>query len=489
MWALPLPLPTIAYVVRPVGDGPFPLAIMNHGVSLDPVQRSFFPLVEFRDAAMWFARRGYMVVAPSGSGYGAAAVEVAEAGLFSGVFFSKVGKCSNPNFRDAGLAVAKLNLWIIDYMSTLKRIVPNNVIVVGQSAGGWASIALSSVNPPPVKAIITFAAGRGGRVDGKPNNNCAPDKLVEATGEFGRTSRVPMLWMYIENDTYFGPELSKRMHAAFTAAGGKAEYHLFPPHGGDGHFFVGRGGRRTDLVAAGRRLPRQAQVRSDANIHHGFGLVFGVAVVLSAADAGLRTARRHPRRPKRPRTNSPRAASARPAASNMATGRKLCFKPGGAKMVCRTTISGTFETGQTAVRIYLTEREGDSAARLQLFLPVGLYVPPGVKLTVDKGTAHKIPFTWCLTNTCIAGDLANPALLREMETGKNLTVEVVDTNLLAVTTSLPLRPVRRRPQGCAGAGLRTEDRRVTRDLPDAYARAAALSIGSISDCAVNGLVR
>ena len=136
-------------------------------------------------------------------------------------------------------------------MTTLKRIVPNNVIVVGQSAGGWASIALSSVNPPPVKAIITFAAGRGGRVDGKPNNNCAPDKLVEATGEFGRTSRVPMLWMYIENDTFFGPALSKRMHAAFTAAGGNAEYHLFPPHRRRRAFLRRRGGRRSDLVAVG----------------------------------------------------------------------------------------------------------------------------------------------------------------------------------------------------------------------------------------------
>lgn len=237
VWALPLPVPTIAYVVRPVGDGPFPLAIMNHGVSMDPVQRIFFPLVEFRDAAMWFARRGYMVVAPAGPGYGAAAVESSEAGLFS-LFFSKVGKCTNPNFRDAGLAKAQMSLWIIDYMSKLKRIVPDNVIVIGQSAGGWGSIALSSVNPPPVKAVITFAAGRGGRVDGKPNNNCAPDRLVEAIAEFGRTSRVPLLMMYIENDTYFGPDLSKRMHAAFTAAGGNAEYHLFPPHGSDGHFFV-----------------------------------------------------------------------------------------------------------------------------------------------------------------------------------------------------------------------------------------------------------
>jgi len=119
--------------------------------------------------------------------------------------------------------------------------------------------------------------------------------------------------------------------------------------------------------------------------------------------------------------------------------QKLCFKPGDAKMVCRTAISGTFETGQPALRIYVTEREGDSAARVQLFLPVGLYMPAGAKLSIDKGTTHKIPFTWCLTNTCIAGDAAKPALLREMETGKSLTVEVVDTNLQAVTTSLPLQ--------------------------------------------------
>jgi dienelactone hydrolase len=236
IWALPLPLPMFAYLVRPVGDGPFPLAIMNHGVSLNPTHRGFFSLVEFRDAAKWFAKRGYLVVAPVGSGYGAAAIDIPEHGLY-GPFFSKVGKCSNPNFRAPGLAVAQVDLWIIDYMAAEKRIVPKDVIVVGQSAGGWASIALSSLNPPQVKAIITFAAGRGGRVDGKPNNNCAPDKLVEATGEFGRTSRVPMLWIYIENDTFFGPALAKRMHEAFSAAGGKAEYHLVPPFGNDGHFF------------------------------------------------------------------------------------------------------------------------------------------------------------------------------------------------------------------------------------------------------------
>jgi dienelactone hydrolase len=237
VWALPLILPTIAYVVRPVGPGPFPLAVMNHGVSLDPRDRSFFPLVEFRDAAMWFARRGYMVVAPSGPGYGAAALDEPEHGLFS-VFYSKIGSCNNPNFRDAGMAAAVLDLWTIDYMTDQKFAVPNNSIVIGQSAGGWGAIALSSQNLPSVKALIVFAGGRGGRVGGKPNNNCAPDKLVEATAEFGRAARTPTLWIYIENDTFFGPDLSRKMFDAYTGAGGNAEYHLMPPFGSEGHFFI-----------------------------------------------------------------------------------------------------------------------------------------------------------------------------------------------------------------------------------------------------------
>ena len=237
VWAIPVTMPTIAYVVRPIGNGPFRLVVMNHGVSLNQRERSFFPIVEFRDAAMWFARRGYMVVAPTGSGYGAAALDVPERGLY-GPFFSKIGSCDNPNFRDAGLAVALLDKWIIDYMADQKMIVPDNVVVVGQSAGGWAAIALSSRNLPSVGAIITFAAGRGGRVGGKPNNNCAPDKLVEATGEFGRTARTPMLWIYAENDTFFGPALSKKMHAAYTGAGGSAEYHMLPAFGNDGHLLI-----------------------------------------------------------------------------------------------------------------------------------------------------------------------------------------------------------------------------------------------------------
>jgi dienelactone hydrolase len=237
LWGIPTTIPMLAYVIRPMGDGPFPLLIMNHGVSLDPKERSYFPVIEFRDAALWFAKQGFVVVAPVRPGYGASAIEIPERALF-GLFFSGVGDCSDANFRDAGLAIASLDMWVIDYMATLPFIMRDDVVVVGQSGGGWGAIALASQNPKAVRAIIGFEAGRGGHFNGKPNSNCAPDRLVEATAQFGRTARIPMLWIYTHNDSYFGPELSMRLASAYKSAGGNVEYHLLPDFGADGHFFI-----------------------------------------------------------------------------------------------------------------------------------------------------------------------------------------------------------------------------------------------------------
>jgi invasion protein IalB len=118
--------------------------------------------------------------------------------------------------------------------------------------------------------------------------------------------------------------------------------------------------------------------------------------------------------------------------------QKLCFKVPDAKMLCRTTINGTWETGQIAVRLDVIEREGDGGARVQIYLPVGLYLQPGVKLTVDGGPPFWVPYVWCLTNACVAATLAEPELIREMEGGRLLTLEVVDSNILTVASSMPL---------------------------------------------------
>ncbi|MDA9449935.1 MULTISPECIES: invasion associated locus B family protein [Bradyrhizobium] len=118
--------------------------------------------------------------------------------------------------------------------------------------------------------------------------------------------------------------------------------------------------------------------------------------------------------------------------------QKLCFKAGGAPTLCRTSITGQFATGQTAVRVDLIEREDAAAARLQLFVPVGMYLQQSPRLSVDQGAPFRLPYTWCLTNLCIAADVAAPKIIREMESGKTLTLELVDSNLLAMTTTIPL---------------------------------------------------
>ena len=117
--------------------------------------------------------------------------------------------------------------------------------------------------------------------------------------------------------------------------------------------------------------------------------------------------------------------------------RKLCFMPPDAKLLCRTTSEGTWDTGQVAVRVDLIERAGGSG-RLQIFVPVGLYLQPGVKVTIDQGAPIQVPYSWCLTNLCVAAAPASPDLIHAMESAQKLTLEVVDSNILAVTTSLPL---------------------------------------------------
>jgi invasion protein IalB len=114
--------------------------------------------------------------------------------------------------------------------------------------------------------------------------------------------------------------------------------------------------------------------------------------------------------------------------------RKLCFKAPGKDALCRTTITGTWDTGQMAIRLDLIEREGQS--RLQILLPVGLYLQAGVKLRFDRNEA-RLPYSWCFSNLCVAaapvGKLAITALLE----ARSISVDVLNTNLVALTATIP----------------------------------------------------
>jgi len=58
--------------------------------------------------------------------------------------------------------------------------------------------------------------------------------------EYGAKSKVPTLWLYSENDRYWGSTLPKEWFNTFIKAGGKAEFVQLPPYKEDGHMiFIG----------------------------------------------------------------------------------------------------------------------------------------------------------------------------------------------------------------------------------------------------------
>jgi dienelactone hydrolase len=217
----------IATVVRPTGDDRRPLVVINHGSPVDSEHRIHMERPRYPSLSAWFVSRGYVVVLPERRGYG-------ETG---GAWAEDYGSCRRPDYFGAGLQAAADIKAAMDYMRGRPFVAGDRTIVVGQSAGGWATVAFSSLNPPGVAGMINFAGGRGGhqKLPGGGMGNCEPDALVKAAGRYGSTARVPMLWLYTENDSFFEPRLARRMVDAYDAAGGRATLKALGPFGSDGH--------------------------------------------------------------------------------------------------------------------------------------------------------------------------------------------------------------------------------------------------------------
>lgn len=212
---------------RPDGDGPFPAVVLSHGSTLSPQDRAKYT-AKYPVASAVFVDWGLVVVSPVRRGYGKTGGNWAE----------DFGACASATYAEAGLETAKDIAAAVAWLAERPYVDRTRIVLVGQSGGGWGSLAAASRGDLPIVGVVNFAGGRGGKQRNLANNNCAPERLVEAAGRYGRTVKVPSLWLYAENDQFFAPSLSRRMYVAYTDAGAPAAYYLVPAIGNDGHQLI-----------------------------------------------------------------------------------------------------------------------------------------------------------------------------------------------------------------------------------------------------------
>ena len=214
-----------ATIYLPDGDGPFPLVVLSHGTPPFAADRAKIGRFRRIPQTREFIKRGFAVIVPIRRGYGATGGNYAE----------DSGSCRAPIYYPAGLESARDVLATRDLAARLPSVNPECILLVGQSAGGFASIAAASFKPPGVIGVVNFSGGRGGDPITRPGEPCDPQSLTATLTKFSQTIKVPVLWHYAENDKFFSPKYVKAWFSAFEKAGGKGRLVIQPPFGKDGH--------------------------------------------------------------------------------------------------------------------------------------------------------------------------------------------------------------------------------------------------------------
>ena len=204
-------------VYKPDGDGPFPVVVINHGKASGDSRFQ----ARYRPAqpARYFLQRGYAVVVPMRQGFSKSG------GSYIG------GGC---NVESNGRVQAQDVKAVFDYLATQPWVDKERMLVVGQSHGGWTTLAFGAQNHPGVKGLVNFAGGL--RQEMCPNWK---EALAGGAASYARGTQLPSLWFYGDNDSYFDPPTWRAMYEQYNAAGGKARLVAFGKFGADAHTVFG----------------------------------------------------------------------------------------------------------------------------------------------------------------------------------------------------------------------------------------------------------
>ncbi len=222
-WTKAYPNGLDAILVYFNSPGKHPLVVLTHGSARDIAKHAELSPWQQLPQAVWFARRGWVALSVVRRGYGLST------GDPDG---NHLGNGPERDYQEAGRYSAEDLGRAIEYARQLPEVDPSHIIAAGVSTGGFATVALTANAPNGLVAAINFSGGRGSRAE---NNVRDPAALIEAYRDYGNRSRVPMLWLYSQNDKFFWPALARKFDAAFRAGGGRDQFVLEPPVGNDGH--------------------------------------------------------------------------------------------------------------------------------------------------------------------------------------------------------------------------------------------------------------
>lgn len=198
--------------VPPRTGQPSPMLIMNHslnGISDndDQVNAKKSPETHYY-IAREFVARGYIVANPARQGRGGS----------DGARDKDVCDLAAHAQREAGDIAAIVRGAVKD-----PAIDKNNIIIAGQSHGAVLMLAMLTHYPEEAKHIKGAISFSGGVYFSSNECPWRRTKIIAAYQQYGKTIKIPTLWLYTNEDTLFKPDFYTDLHHAYTAAGGKAE--------------------------------------------------------------------------------------------------------------------------------------------------------------------------------------------------------------------------------------------------------------------------
>jgi dienelactone hydrolase len=195
-----------------------PIALLTHGKPPNLGSMLDLQPASLLGPARDMARRGWLAVIVMRRGFGQSDGPIPHP-----------MSCNDTFFGERFAADADELQATLEFVARRSDADPTRAIAIGVSAGGAAVSALAARNPKGLIGVINVSGGL--RFESCPKE----DALVAVFREYGARSRVPSLWLYAKNDTYFGPTLVDRMRNAFLDGGGNAKLVMYESFGSEGH--------------------------------------------------------------------------------------------------------------------------------------------------------------------------------------------------------------------------------------------------------------